>query len=95
MKALSIKSPWAEQIRSGEKTVEYRTWRTSHRGPVLVCCSKKPWSPFAGLAVCVVDLVDVRFGSDCFEWIIRNPRPIDPFPVRGQQGFFEVEFSPQ
>jgi hypothetical protein len=92
MKALSVKSPWAEMIRSGEKGIEYRSWQTSYRGPLLICCSKKPDSRFAGLAVCVVDLVDVRlgWGTGMFEWIISDPRPIKPFPVRGKQGFFDV-----
>ena len=95
MKALSVKSPWAEQIRSGEKKIEYRSWRTEYRGPLLICCSLKPYSPFSGLAVCTVNLVKIRRGKYLFEWIIQNPRPIEPFPVRGELSLFEVEFSPQ
>lgn len=36
MRALSIRQPWAELILSGRKTIETRTWRTSHRGVIAV-----------------------------------------------------------
>lgn len=36
MKALTVLQPWAALIMSGQKTVENRTWRTSHRGPLLI-----------------------------------------------------------
>ena len=93
MKALSVKSPWAEQIRSGKKKIEYRSWRTSYRGPLLICCSKFPDSKFSGLAICIVDLVDIKFDGRLYNWIIINPKPIKPFPVRGQLSLFEVQFS--
>lgn len=70
MKALSIKSPWAEMILVGEKTIETRTWRTDYRGELLLCCSKTPcrgWLvPFAeipdirGKAFAVCRLVDIH-----------------------------------
>lgn len=41
MKALSVKQPWAELLVSGRKTIEIRTWRTNHRGPVLIHASAK------------------------------------------------------
>ena len=37
MKALSVRQPWAGLIESGEKTIEVRTWKTSHRGPLMIC----------------------------------------------------------
>lgn len=33
---LSIRQPWAELILSGKKPIEYRTWTTDYRGPVLL-----------------------------------------------------------
>jgi hypothetical protein len=36
MRALSVRQPWAELILSGRKTIETRTWRTSHRGLIAV-----------------------------------------------------------
>ena len=36
MRALTIRQPWAELIIRGEKDVENRSWRTRHRGPLLI-----------------------------------------------------------
>lgn len=74
MKALSVKQPWASLIRDGIKTLEVRSWRTDHRGSLLIVASKQPdrrprASPYAperpvyGAAVCLVTLVDVRQGT--------------------------------
>lgn len=41
MKALSIKNPWAWLLQTGKKTIETRTWRTDHRGKILICVSKQ------------------------------------------------------
>jgi len=71
MKALSIKQPWATWIAQGRKTIETRTWRTHHRGPLLICASKLPntvWDRFehrtylfpTGCAVALCELVDCR-----------------------------------
>ena len=40
MKALSIRQPWAWCIAEGLKDVENRTWRTKHRGGLLIHASK-------------------------------------------------------
>jgi len=40
VKALSIRQPWAWLIVAGYKTVENRTWATSHRGPLLIHASR-------------------------------------------------------
>ena len=36
MRAITIRQPWAELIVRGEKDVENRSWRTNHRGPLLI-----------------------------------------------------------
>ena len=36
VKAITVRQPFASAIVAGVKTVENRTWRTSHRGPLLV-----------------------------------------------------------
>ena len=36
MRAITIRQPWAELIVRGEKDVENRSWRTKHRGPLLI-----------------------------------------------------------
>lgn len=65
MKALSIKQPWASLVVAGHKTVECRTWKTSYRGPLLICSSKGDFeindgliAP-GGMGLGVVELVDV------------------------------------
>jgi activating signal cointegrator 1 len=39
-KALSVRQPWASLIVCGLKTVEIRTWQTTHRGPLYIHASK-------------------------------------------------------
>lgn len=34
--ALSVRSPWAQLLGAGLKTVEFRTWPTSHRGELHI-----------------------------------------------------------
>lgn len=36
MKALSIQQPWAALIIHGVKDIENRSWRSAHRGPLLI-----------------------------------------------------------
>ena len=71
MRALSVRFPWAELIARGAKRIEWRSWRVSHRGPLLVVASRTVDVEACrehsialgelrpGRAVCVVDLVDV------------------------------------
>lgn len=72
MKALSVKQPWASYIAFGAKTVEWRSWPTKYRGPLLICSSKGDCilelenSPAkeiilpGGMALGVVDLVECQ-----------------------------------
>jgi hypothetical protein len=39
MKALSFRQPWATLIVTGEKTIEWRSWKTDYRGDIVVCSS--------------------------------------------------------
>ena len=41
MKALSIHSYYASAIACGLKSVELRSWETSHKGNLLICSTKK------------------------------------------------------
>jgi len=67
LKALSVRQPWAGLIAAGLKTIEVRTWATSHRGPLLICASaykcrnedEGGYFPH-GVMLAVVDLVDIR-----------------------------------
>lgn len=40
MKALTICQPYAHYIRTGEKRVENRSWKTSYRGPLAIHAGK-------------------------------------------------------
>ncbi|OJJ16944.1 hypothetical protein BI308_23130 [Roseofilum reptotaenium AO1-A] len=71
MMALSLHQPWATLIAQGRKRFETRSWRTGHRGELLICAAKKRPSNVQleffglsredcplGVAVATVDLVD-------------------------------------
>jgi hypothetical protein len=75
MKALTIKQPYAQAVADGIKTLEVRSWQTSHRGALIICASAAPktefWSDdnfeppiirqlYAGCVLAQVNVVDVR-----------------------------------
>ncbi len=104
MKALSIKQPWANMIANGEKTIETRLWPTDYRGPLLIVSCKTPSLPPAGCALAIADLVACRpmtktdeIAARCakypgaYSWVLGNIRKIEPFPVRGKLGLYEVD----
>jgi predicted transcriptional regulator len=97
IKAITIKEPWATQIIDGEKTIEYRTWTTSYRGPLLICVAKHPPSKNSGKAIGIVDLINIAKSelnhNKIKYWILNNPRRINPFPVRGYPGLFDVTIT--
>ena len=107
MKALSIKEPWASLISNGHKTIETRTWKTTYRGKLLLCASRKPKSSLSGMAFAIADLVDIRLMTKedqkkacckiydrAHSWFLENVTPIKPFPVKGQLGIFDVDYDP-
>lgn len=96
MKALSVKNPYATQILRGEKPVEYRSWKTDWRGDVLIVSSSNPKidGMLAGHALCIVRLDDIVPSRTCpgqFDWILKDVRPVEPFPVRGKLHLYEVD----
>ena len=106
MKALSIKQPWANLIVSGQKTIETRVWATNYRGRILIVSSKIPKIQPAGFILGVADLVDCRpmkksdeeaamchLYHNAVAWVLQNVKAIEPFPMRGQLGLFEVEIT--
>jgi hypothetical protein len=108
MKAISIKQPWANLIASGQKTIETREWSTPYRGQILLVSSKIPKIEPAGCAVAVADLVDCRVMTkgdenaakcsiypNAFAWVLENVRAIEPFPVKGRLGLYEVDVTPE
>lgn len=107
MKAISLHQPFASLVARGIKTIETRTWATNHRGDLLICSTKVPRDKRLplGQALAVVDVIgcreflkadEVRACCDWYKgyaWLLTNIRPIDPFPVTGRQGFFDVDFE--
>jgi hypothetical protein len=81
MKALSVRQPWAWAIIHGGKRFENRTWRTDHRGPLLIHAARArvdldagrrlvPGLPAEdeldfGALVGLVQLVDVLPAREC------------------------------
>lgn len=65
-KALSVKQPFAYFIATGQKKIEMRSWKTSHRGDLIICSSSRPVVndsvPFltAGATIALVDLYKVK-----------------------------------
>jgi hypothetical protein len=107
MKAISIKQPWANLIASGQKTIETREWSTPYRGQILLVSSKVPKIEPAGCAVAVANLVDCRImtkadevAAQCsiypnaFAWVLQHIQAIEPFPIKGQLGLYEVDVMP-
>lgn len=107
MKALSVKQPWANMIARGQKTIELRSWATRHRGDLIICSSALPDIPPAGAAVAIVNLIYckratqadkeraccvVRVGKD-YAWIFENVRRLRPWPVKGGQRLFNLEYE--
>jgi hypothetical protein len=108
MKALSVKEPWASKIASGVKSIETRTWSTRFRGQFLICASASPKEGQAGHAVALARIFTCRrmfpfdveaaggapYHSDLWAWVLRDVQAIEPVPVKGSLGFFEVDFGP-
>ena len=65
MRCLSVRQSFAGLIVSGRKTVELRSRRTLHRGPLVICAAARPWGTLApdglmGVALGIVDVIDCR-----------------------------------
>lgn len=94
MRALTVREPYASEIMAGRKTIEYRTWRTSHRGDLLICAARRPAGANAGHATCIVTVTHVEPLPDgTYAWHLRDPRPVPKIPIRGRLGLFDVALS--
>ena len=40
MKVITLKEPWASLVVNGYKTYEFRSWKTSYRGKILIHAAK-------------------------------------------------------
>lgn len=96
MKALSVRGDYVMDMIAGKKKIEYRTWQTKYRGPLLMCSTTKKVAGAApGYAVCVVNLKDIEWSDfdECFHWSIELQDLIEPVPVKGQLKLFNVDDS--
>lgn len=109
MKALTLSPDWAMLMYQGEKTIEFRTWKTNYRGDIVICSSaKKMRGCISGHAMMIANLSDiVPFRKSHLEdaamdsmpqqkgfaWILKDFRMIKPVPVKGQLGLFNLEIE--
>lgn len=93
MKALSVRGDYALEILLGNKTEEYRSWTTKHRGPLLICSTAEKISKtISGYALCVTEITSVKQLPDgTFAWQLGKIQWIKPFPVKGQQRLYTIE----
>lgn len=99
VRCLSVRQPFAEQIATGEKPEEYRSWSTKYRGPLLIVSALTTVDLNGedeerlprGVAVCFVELVDLTWtiGGD-WAWQLRRPARVKPFAVKGKLGLFRL-----
>lgn len=95
---------YATLVLLGLKTLETRKWSTKYRGDLLITVSKSSKSPYAGKAICVVSLDNVRKMVEEDEkaacialypkanaWELSNLRPLSrQFDVKSSLSLFEV-----
>jgi hypothetical protein len=113
-KALSVNSPYAEDIRDGVKTIELRNQKTKYRGDLLICSTVNKKTKDPGQTLAFVELYEVKKVADLtpeelkkarvseqvlnrfksgYAWMLRKPRPVIEFPVRGQLGIWNLIFT--
>lgn len=99
MKALSIHGNYIMDIINGNKTIEYRTWTTNYRGPLLLCASAKKYpNSIYGHAVCVAMIRDIEWNEEdqLYYWHIEPFKKggsylIEPIKVKGQLKLYNVD----
>jgi len=106
MKALTVRQPWAWLIIHGYKTAEYRSWRTSYRGPLAILAGLAldeagideagllgitlPDEVDTGGVIGYVELTDITGQPGDYTWHLRNPQPSPFRPMRGGLGILTI-----
>lgn len=103
--ALALHPKWAALVRDGVKSIETRTWRTHHRGELLITATAAGGGAGlpAGVAVCLVEVADCRpmrhedaaaacvaFAPGLFAWELVGVRAVAAIQVRGRLKLFRV-----
>ncbi len=72
MRLLIVKQPWAEQIVTGLKQIEYRSRRTHIRGRIGIVAAR------TGTIIGEVDLIGCEGPFDgLYNWLLANPLRYD------------------
>lgn len=92
-------APYAEWIKTGEKTIETRHRSFNYRGDIVICCGKtNSVGKNAGKALCIVELWKIRpmkKGDENASGVSYDPQ-IKSFLLRNWRHFSrDFEFSPQ
>lgn len=93
MKALSVRGDYVMDMITGKKKIEYRTWSTKYRGPLLMCSTARKVAGSApGYAICIVNLYNIEYSEldDLYYWHIKDVRVIKPIHIKGQLKLFNV-----
>lgn len=88
---LSIRQPWIDLILAGRKTIEVRTWKTHHRGPLWLhagkcvdtqACDAHALSPSRLITGAIVGAVDLEncFEFDLDKWTSLLPQHLNIVP---------------
>jgi hypothetical protein len=92
-------APYAEWIKTGEKTIETRHRSFSYRGDIIICCGKtNSVGKNAGKALCIVELWKIRPMQKKDEQAagVAYQPGIKSFLLRNWRHFSrDFEFSPQ
>ena len=94
VKALSVRGDYIMDMIAGKKKIEYRTWKTNYRGPLLMCSTAKKVAGAApGYAICVVNLKSIQYFplEGFYHWNIELANVIKPIHVKGQLKLFNVD----
>lgn len=94
IKALSVRGDFIMDMIAGKKKIEYRTWKTNYRGPILMCSTAKKVAGAApGYAICVVNLKSIQYFplEGFYHWNIELAIVIKPIHVKGQLKLFNVD----
>jgi hypothetical protein len=106
LKALTVRTPHAQDIIRHGKWIENRSWQTHHRGPLLIHVSQAPASPESGFIIGIVDLAGCvkdspRTSGDkwaipgMWHWILENPRELKiKIPAKGQLSIWDYDIDP-
>ena len=92
-------APYANWIKTGEKTIETRHRTFHYKGDIVICCGKtNSVGENAGKALCIVELWKIRPMKKCDEKAsgVRFNPEINSFLLRNWRHFSrDFDFSPQ